>query len=189
MHQQCPPPATNTNGNPSRSAIVSLSHNSKHIPFSSWVIPQSSVDPKFFPPSGLISILCLCCVSFSFSPRCSCFPTFCYSNSVPSFIACPLFHYFVKPFLIVMLRYSLLLSLIVFDPPGSGLLVCCLLDSLSLFIDVQLTLQNEHGAAWLFRMGHTRLNISVRRGFFNCNFYVSFLLLPEYQRSRNQTEK
>lgn len=47
-----------------------------------------------------------------------------------------------------MLNYSLLLTLIVSGPLGSGLLVYYLLDSLSLFIDVQLTLQNESRVVW-----------------------------------------
>lgn len=66
----------------------------------------------------------------------------------PFILACPLFHYFMKAFLIVMLNYSLLLTLIVSGPLGSGLLVYYLLDSLSLFIDVQLTLQNESRVVW-----------------------------------------
>ena len=92
----------------------SLFHHPKRMPSSSFACTLSlRLDPKSFLPFGLISSLSIypLCASFSFGLKCSCFPPFCYLNSIPSFKAYPLFHYFMKLFLILMLNYSLLLSL------------------------------------------------------------------------------
>lgn len=177
MDQRCPLlPAVDTHGSHSRYAGFSLPPFKKHTP--SGLTPQSLVDPKFFLPSGLISILCLSVLcSLFIQPQMLVFSSILGFKATPLFRDCLLFHCCTKPFVIVMLNYSLPLSSIVFDPLGSGLLMCCPLESLSLFLDVPLMLQNESGVVWWPRSSRWEdvfEQLCKKRFFFNVIFIFCF---------------